>query len=218
MADGIPIPGIQWLMEGHIIQTEENDRFQVIEEVVFDPVYNLAETLRSTLKIDNVTERDSGMYLCRASNDVGTDPILQEPYLLNVPDGMLLVVNNNSMCTSSVCSKHSVLHKLAWPYPWLTTSLPHLSVRQVRKCRREGIGIGGKGERWKESLCTLSDHFIFLGLQSLLTIVPVLPAGMEVAAPITCPLTAVIVQKASMGLTVKIVSLALAIKARNIHF
>ena len=81
------MPNIIWLKDGRLVQTELNDRFSVIEEIVPGFVYDLADTLKSTLTILNLSERDGGSYLCRAVNGFRSAAVLQQPYHLTIPHG-----------------------------------------------------------------------------------------------------------------------------------
>ena len=88
-ADGLPIPSIQWLKDGCLLQTELNDRFFITEEVVSDHVYNLAETTRSTLTLFELNSVDSGVYTCQVYNGIGLVAVLEEPYSFMIPRGKL---------------------------------------------------------------------------------------------------------------------------------
>ena len=85
-ADGVPLPtSIIWLKNNRLLQTEQNDRFNVVEEEVtpFQPY--ILSARRSTLVITDLRTRDGGIYSCSASNGIGT-AVLPRAYGLTVTE------------------------------------------------------------------------------------------------------------------------------------
>jgi len=97
--DAAPLPDIVWLRNGQFLQTNLNDRFQLVVETVASTRSDIDDARRSTLTISNLTSSDSGSYLCRASNGFSRPAVLQ-PYYLLVNQGMHL----DSLCMWIDCA------------------------------------------------------------------------------------------------------------------
>ena len=85
-ADGAPLPtSIVWLKNSQLLQTEQNDRFKVMEEEVppFQPY--ILSARRSTLVVTDLRTSDGGTYSCSASNGIGT-AVLPQAYRLTVTE------------------------------------------------------------------------------------------------------------------------------------
>ena len=87
--DAAPLPDIVWLRNGLFIETTLNDKFQLVVETVASIRSDIDDARRSTLTIFNLTSRDSGSYLCRASNGFGRPAVFRTSQLI-VISGMKL--------------------------------------------------------------------------------------------------------------------------------
>ena len=105
-ADGVPLPtSIVWLKNNRLLQTEQNDRFKVVEEEVppFQPY--ILSARRSTLVVTDLRTSDGGTYSCSASNGIGT-AVLPQAYGLTVtePGIDLFMYMNRASLMTAVCS------------------------------------------------------------------------------------------------------------------
>ena len=88
-ADGVPTPAIAWLRDNSALLVSLDSRLRVEMTTLPGLRPDITESRRSVLTISDLTVKDSGSYSCKATNGIGTDAVLQEPYQLDVAAGIL---------------------------------------------------------------------------------------------------------------------------------
>ena len=87
-ADGVPTPTILWLRNGTPLLISQNPRFSVSSNTMRPGLRpDITESRRSVLTISELSERDSGRYSCKATNEIGMTAELRAPYQLTVNPG-----------------------------------------------------------------------------------------------------------------------------------
>ena len=88
-ADGVPTPAIAWLRDNSALLVSLDSRLSIELTTLPGLRPDITESRRSILTISDLTVKDSGRYSCKATNGIGTDAVLQEPYQLDVAAGIL---------------------------------------------------------------------------------------------------------------------------------
>ena len=88
-ADGVPTPTIAWLRDNTALLVNLDNRLSVETTTLPGLRLYITESRRSVLTISDLTVKDSGRYSCKATNGIGTDAVLQDPYQLDVSAGIV---------------------------------------------------------------------------------------------------------------------------------
>ena len=88
-ADGVPAPTIAWLRDNRALLINLDNRLSVETTTLPGLRPYITESRRSVLTISDLTVKDSGRYSCKATNGIGTDAVLQDPYRLDVSAGIV---------------------------------------------------------------------------------------------------------------------------------